>query len=279
MQKTGIEYLTHVWNFYTGCKHYETGVCPVSEKCWARSMANRFGHSFEPTLHPEKLLDPLSLKKPARIGVCFTGDLFGDWVQPDEQLLITQDDNPAYAHCSLRWLVKDILTRRPQHQFFFLTKAPQNYKKWGAFPDNAYCGITVCSNGMMTKALTAQIDAKHKWLSFEPLMGSIGMSDHNTKLFRLFDWVVIGGWSGGKTPPKIEWVQEIIEACDKAGIPVFLKDNLKPFLPKERPYYTKPCADIKGKDPCLQEPCKTLNNIEKCSKAPNYLKLRQELPK
>ncbi len=30
--------------------------------------------------------------------------------------------------------------------------------------------------------------------------------------------------------PKIEWVQEIVEAADKAEIPVFLKDNLKPLL-------------------------------------------------
>ena len=30
--------------------------------------------------------------------------------------------------------------------------------------------------------------------------------------------------------PKIEWVKEIVEAADRAGIPVFLKDNLKPSL-------------------------------------------------
>lgn len=240
MQKTGIEYLTHVWNFYTGCKHYETGVCPIGKKCWARSMANRFGRSFEPTLHPEKLLEPLSLKKPARIGVCFTGDLFGDWVNPDMDIGVnleykdkqnkTWTVSGATKYCSMYGVALATIKSCPQHQFFFLTKAPQNYKLWGAFPDNAYCGVTVCSNGMMTKALTAPIEAKHKWLSFEPLMGSIGMSDHNTKLFKSFKWVVIGGWSGGKTPPKIEWINEIIEACDKAGIPVFLKDNLLNLL-------------------------------------------------
>ena len=30
--------------------------------------------------------------------------------------------------------------------------------------------------------------------------------------------------------PRIEWVQEIVEAADKAGIPVFLKDNLEPLV-------------------------------------------------
>lgn len=35
------------------------------------------------------------------------------------------------------------------------------------------------------------------------------------------------------TMPKLEWVREIVEACDKAGVPVFLKDNLIPILPEK----------------------------------------------
>ena len=30
--------------------------------------------------------------------------------------------------------------------------------------------------------------------------------------------------------PKIEWVKEIVEACDKAGIKIFMKDNLRPLI-------------------------------------------------
>ena len=43
-------------------------------------------------------------------------------------------------------------------------------------------------------------------------------------------WVIIGAQTKPYKPPKIEWVQEITEACDKAGIKVFLKNNLKPLL-------------------------------------------------
>ncbi len=32
---------------------------------------------------------------------------------------------------------------------------------------------------------------------------------------------------------KIEWVRDIVEAADKAGVPVFLKDNLKPLFASE----------------------------------------------
>ncbi len=86
MNKSKIEYLTHAWNFYTGCNHWKTGVCAVGENCWAKGLADRFHRPFEPTLHPELLLDPLRLKKPGRIGVCFTGDLFGDWVDPEMEV-------------------------------------------------------------------------------------------------------------------------------------------------------------------------------------------------
>lgn len=43
-------------------------------------------------------------------------------------------------------------------------------------------------------------------------------------------WVVIGSQTKPYRPPTIEAVQKIVQACDKAGIPVFLKNNLRPLL-------------------------------------------------
>ncbi len=41
-------------------------------------------------------------------------------------------------------------------------------------------------------------------------------------------WVIVGQCTPVKasTQPKIEWVRDIVEAADKAGVPVFLKNNL-----------------------------------------------------
>jgi len=52
-------------------------------------------------------------------------------------------------------------------------------------------------------------------------------------------WVVIGSQTKPTVYPKIEWVQEIVEAADKAGIPVFLKDNLKPMFAETVVYSDK----------------------------------------
>jgi protein gp37 len=241
MQKSKIEYLTHSWNFYTGCNHWKTGVCAVGENCWAKCLADRFHRPFEPTLHPELLLDPLRLKKPGRIGVCFTGDLFGDWVDPNQSILQYFDPvKSVYGRVidefdgSLKSGIFDVIKISPQHQFFFLTKALENIQKWGEFPDNAWVGATVWNGESLahTNWYMAHALAKNRWLSIEPLMGPLPIIDVLPELLKVdgIKWIVIGGWSHSKIQPKIEWVREIVAAADKAGIPVFLKENLRDLL-------------------------------------------------
>ena len=60
-------------------------------------------------------------------------------------------------------------------------------------------------------------------------------------------WVIIGSQTRPYKPPKIEWVREIVEACDKARIPVFLKDNLKPLI---KSFNEKVCNECEAGDPC-----------------------------
>ena len=220
LSKSKIDYLTHVWNFQTGCLNQEQGVCKLP--CWAKAQAKRFGRSFEPELHLVKLTDTLP-KEPARIGVCFTGDLFGDWVDPD--IL-------ASPYATLKDLVhlKVECARSDGHQFFFLTKCPWNLHKWGRFPDNAWVGASINNDVMLTQTFSGMYaaQAKNKWLSIEPLL-SWGMEpeDFRWTLRELgISWVVIGAQTHPNIQPRPEWVREIIEACDAAKIPVFLKANL-----------------------------------------------------
>ena len=227
MGNTKIEYLDKTWNFYTGCRNWQNGVCPVGEKCWAKSIDKRFGRSFEPQLNLKVLNERLVMREPKRIGVCFTGDLFGDWVNPEMQV------RAPFHHWEvmpLREMVFSIISNRQKHQFFFLTKCPQNYQKWGKSPDNAWVGASANYAAPLGMALweLGAVEAKHKWLSLEPLMGEIKIGN-----LQGVDWVVIGGWSGrSKVQPKIEWIRQIVESCDKSSIPVFLKPNLKTILPE-----------------------------------------------
>lgn len=233
MTKSKIEYLTHVWNFYTGCRHQETGVCSLP--CWAKAMAHRFGCSFEPSFRQHIIDAPVRSKLGSRrIGVCFTGDLFGDWINPDMEFKCCTKLGDFQASYILKSYVKSLITNCPDDQFLFLTKAPWNISAWGPFPDNAWVGVSVTDTKSLMRAVNYLFTplqtgtVKHAWLSIEPLLDL----DTSRFVYPLSDslkgisWVVIGAQTHPNIYPKIEWVHEIVEACDKAGIPVFLKNNL-----------------------------------------------------
>ena len=156
------------------------------------------------------------MRRVARVGifVCDMGELFGDWVPREWQDAVFE-----------------IIQRCPNHRFYLLTKQPQNLVKFSPFPENCWVGVSVIANGPMTLALTnlAHIQASKRFISFEPLLGSIGMSDHMS-MKGIVDWVIIGAQTKPYNPPRLEWVREIVVAADKAGIKVFLKDNLWPLF-------------------------------------------------
>jgi len=43
-------------------------------------------------------------------------------------------------------------------------------------------------------------------------------------------WVILGSQTKPNVYPSIDSVREIVEACDKAGVKVFLKDSLAPII-------------------------------------------------
>ncbi len=228
MNHSNIEYIInpdgtkgYAWNFQSGCLNWQNpDICPVGFNCWAKRKAGRFHKNFEPTLHPEKLLDPLRVKKPATIGVCFTGDLFGNWVDPTKQ-------PGAVDFGGLKDEVFWVVKQCPQHRFLFLTKCPWNIKKWGRFPDNAWVGVTACNQKQHNEAVTilAGTDAKHKWISYEPLLEEINLGGAYD--LEGIDWVVIGAQTQPRILPKREWVEAILDVCDKGKIPYWTKTNLE----------------------------------------------------
>jgi hypothetical protein len=202
-----------------------------------------YPHGFEPMFYPEAFLSPLHLKRPSRIGVCFMGDIFGDWIDPQKEFLLPYYNvnllkdgrhikplNPI----GLRDAIFRVIERSGQHTFIFLTKCPWNLAKWSPFPQNCQVGATVTNQAALGAALAglAVIDAKVKFLSFEPLLGHINILPPYD-LDNSIQWIIIGSATHPYRPPKVEWVYEIVRAADKAGIAVFLKSNLMPLFEAE----------------------------------------------
>ena len=116
MPKTKIE-----WTDYS--INPVKGYCPTAcYYCYARAMYDRFGWDKAIRFHPD-VFDNLP-KKPSRIFVGSTMELFGEWVDIEWMIYILGE-----------------IKKYPQHTFQFLTKQPGNLAKWD-WPDNAWVGAT-----------------------------------------------------------------------------------------------------------------------------------------
>lgn len=223
MQKTKIE-----WCDYTA--NPVKGLCPVGcSYCYARAMYHRFNMDEALTFHPEVFDAIEKLKEPSRIFVGSTMELFGDWIT----------DHILHS-------IFNYVEHYPQHTFIFLTKRPENLIKWSPFPENAWVGVSAVHQLAFWSGMhwMAQVKAKVKFVSFEPLQESVSGANPDIAEHLQnggISWVICGQQTPVKqsTMPKIEWVKEIIEAADEAGIPVFLKDNLKKLFSKSITYQDK----------------------------------------
>ncbi len=238
LSKTGIEYGDYAWNFASGCGNNTEGKCNSGGfNCWAypitQRFADRYPNGFKPTIYPEALLSPLYLKKPSRILCAFMGDLFWDCPEFDPNKMINVSMVPGLSQAEpLKERIFRTIRACPQHTFLFLTKQPKNLIKFSPFPDNCWVGVSATDYTMNIQALLrlSQIEANVKYLSYEPLLGQMLVLPEDFKRAGI-KGVIIGAQTKPYKPPKIEWVKEIVEACDKAGVKVFLKDNLKLALP------------------------------------------------
>ena len=154
-------------------------------------------------------------QKPMGIFPCDMGDLFGIGI-PEE------------------WTrrILDATKRNAYDRFYLLTKQPQNLPQFSPFPDNCWVGVTVTNKTMYPQALAGlnAIEARIKYISFEPLLSPIPVLFSYAFDKSDIQWLIIGAQTKPYKPPEIEWVREIVEAADKAGIKVFLKDNLLPLI-------------------------------------------------
>jgi len=266
----------YTWNPLTGCLNHFNGLCKgggfpcyayrlAHGRLWQRYLANDNialpvpeplsetavidNQPFYPRFWPERLEDIKPLPelsgrfsagvrqsllehKQKGVFVCDMGELFGDWIPQEWQRRIF-----------------DVIKANPWHRFYLLTKQPQNLIKFSPFPDNCWVGVTATNRDMFNNAVwhLMSIEANVKYISIEPLLSPItaGILDtyHNwpvvngSILSHVLGWLIIGAQTKPSVFPKIEWVQEIVEAAKQAMIPYFLKDNLASILPDDKLYW------------------------------------------
>jgi protein gp37 len=253
---TSIEWTDRTWNPLTGC----TKVSPGCDHCYAKTMHERFNGpgSFDTvTLHPDRLDQPLSWRKPARVFVNSMSDLFHQDV-PDEYIADV-------------WAT---MARTPQHTYQILTKRHARMRSLlnsreftNAFLQrlgyegilwplsNVWLGVSVENQRWADFRIPELLStpAMVRFISAEPLLGPVDLSpwlsppgffdngsyqygpgqpvygaaenDYEISYYPIrLDWVIVGGESGpGARPMHPNWAQQIRDQCEEARVPFLFK--------------------------------------------------------
>jgi protein gp37 len=209
MNRTKIEYLDYTWNPYVGCSGKG---CAVAEVCWAWFQARRRKHKcalcydFIPHPHLERLQQPLKVKKPVRIGVCFMGDLF---CRMEDRFVFTD-------------LIAPVMRQTPQHTYVLLTKQPQNLPLTFDYPRNLWLGVSVNRRRDLWRIDSLKlVNPGLRFVSFEPLYEDLCPVNLDG-----IDWIIIGAQTRPFLRPKDDWIQYLRFAAADRGVPYFEKNNL-----------------------------------------------------
>ena len=213
-RKSTIEWTNSTWNPVTGCTKVSAGC----DHCYAERLSERFrgvkGNPFEMgfdlTLRPERLEQPKHWRRPQLIFVNSMSDLFH------------KDIPTQYIHRVLDtmeqadWHIYQVLTKRSSLMRDFVLR---RYRGRLA-PPHIWLGVSIENAAAMTRLRhLKQTNASTRFVSFEPLLGALGLVNLTG-----IHWVIAGGESGpGARPVKVEWLRELRDQCQAQHVAFFFK--------------------------------------------------------
>lgn len=247
--KNTIGWADYSWNPITGCSPVSEGC----EHCYAAAISKRFGLPWgDPVFHPERLDEPLKLKKPARIFVCSMSDMFHDAV-----LAVWTDQ------------ILEVMSACPQHTFIVLTKRPQNIERKlyevtadypirelgsGDYLPNLWLGVTAENQRRADERIPElmRIKAAKRIISVEPMLTPVDMealerpNHFNTQAYgwkhwwpRQISWVIAGPETGaGKRPCPYQWIDDLARQCYESNTPFY--DKRDRYIRREWPKGNNP---------------------------------------
>lgn len=234
----------------------ERGFIPAKAYANAQRMTGTLRTFTDVMTHEDRLLEPLRWKKPTRVFVNSMSDLFHEDV-PDTFI----DQVFAVMHLAHQHTFQ-VLTKRPERMQAYLCDPARpaaidvqllalvgranrsapcvGQPHLAASPywplPNVWLGVSVEDQERANERipLLLQTPAAVRFISAEPLLGPVNLQlewlapfvDVDPSLQRTprLDWVIVGGESGpGARPCHEAWVRSIVQQCQAAGVPAFVK--------------------------------------------------------
>lgn len=266
-EKTSIEWTESTWTPVKGC----TRKSPGCVNCYAEIMAARFSkpgqwgeglakivsvpggrkdHRWTGVMRfdEKELLKPLDWKKPRKIFVCSTSDLFHEDVLEEwiDQVFAVMALAPQHTY--------QVLTKRPERMREYLASiengdderlvgmrdamvegsaqsiwhartGDNTVDEWLAVHlplNNVWLGTSIEDRVRLEERapILADIDWPTKFWSAEPLLGDLG----HIPVEWIPDWVIVGGESGpGWRPMNELWAEKVLHQVKNAGKAAFMK--------------------------------------------------------
>ena len=218
------KYWDKAWNPIIGCKPCS----PACDHCYAREWAWRFHKRFNPLP---------TFASPPRSSVVFCGnmtDLFGGWLDVQDVAdniaqTLGRADKATYIWCTKRAdRMCDVLCRGEAMLKDDTPEGVDLYRFRDCEMSNQYFGFTAenqrCYNERLLPVYRAQENWMQFWVSAEPLLEPLRLGLDGDLIPGTYKWLVVGCESGpNRRPCKIEWVEDIVEQCRAANVPVFVK--------------------------------------------------------
>ncbi|MGE3872503.1 MAG: DUF5131 family protein [Parvibaculaceae bacterium] len=223
MADTTIEWTDSTWNPVAGCTIATAGCT----NCYAMRMAARLE-----AMGVEKYAG-LTRKSGGRAK--WTGKLFLDWKalaipstwSKPRRVFVNSMSDLFHEDVPVEFIraVWSTMAATPRHTYQILTKRPERMAEvvseagWPVL-SNVWLGASVEDDRVLWRLdELRRVPAAVRFVSFEPLIGSVAGAE-------LFDihWAIVGGESGPKARPmELVWVDEIHDACRRAGTAFFFK--------------------------------------------------------
>jgi protein gp37 len=229
MNRTKIEWTDYTWNPVTGCERLCDFDGDGKPDCYAVKQAIRFGRSFKPTFHPDRLNEPFGLapldeksnrvRKPwiAKafpknwlIFSCSIADLFAPWTKAEwrRQVLSAIDES---HFCDTG------------HIFQLLTHSPEKLVGY-EFSENTWVGISIHKDSDVEKiGYLRHLEAGVRFVSIEPMLGPVSLAGYQS----ILNWIIVGQLTKAKRwPINPVWILSLLQFSRAFRIPIFIKNNV-----------------------------------------------------